>query len=387
VPKAKVRFNPIRRGPTVPEPAPLALAMATVVIAAMQNMFATVPVGRGPFGWTAAAVWGVGSTVAYAIPLLGIPLWRGLRRRWPDLALPRLRNWLAFHGTFSLLSLAGGVQRSLLAEALAPALLDGKSAVALAINVAGSTVVPVAFLELMTAYQVRRADLLLERHRLAEELRTSRNAVVAADDRLRKELALILHGQVQSHLVAAWALIAQARASAREPAAALPRLAEAQRFLAVVREEALATVEDLLLPAHAGLLAPIQEVVERYRAVLGVTWRVADGLADDEPAVAHQASLMAARLVDEALLNALRYAAPTMVTVTVRRAAGQAVQVCIEDDGRGFDARAVGQGLGTSALGREMQELGGAWELWSEPGRGTRVTFEVPALAPQGVPA
>ena len=55
------------------------------------------------------------------------------------------------------------------------------------------------------------------------------------------------------------------------------------------------------------------------------------------------------------------------------------VSVTIRDHGKGFalDSSPAGFGLTRSVVDR-MQEVGGTAEVWSEPGRGTRVTLWVP---------
>jgi signal transduction histidine kinase len=51
------------------------------------------------------------------------------------------------------------------------------------------------------------------------------------------------------------------------------------------------------------------------------------------------------------------------------------VEVTVRDHGRGFDLTAEHQGCGVEqSITTRMQEAGGRAELWSVPGRGTRVT-------------
>jgi signal transduction histidine kinase len=58
--------------------------------------------------------------------------------------------------------------------------------------------------------------------------------------------------------------------------------------------------------------------------------------------------------------------------------AGTALEFTIEDDGRGFDAATVRRGAGLINMGDRLDALGGAFELDSAPGRGTRLQGHVP---------
>jgi len=84
----------------------------------------------------------------------------------------------------------------------------------------------------------------------------------------------------------------------------------------------------------------------------------------------------------EALNNVLKHAAAR--TGVVRFAAeGSRLVVAIEDNGDGFDpASQAAAGNGLTNLRRRIAELGGNIQLDSAPGRGTRVTFEIPLPDP-----
>ncbi|MFA6544888.1 MAG: two-component regulator propeller domain-containing protein [Limisphaerales bacterium] len=81
----------------------------------------------------------------------------------------------------------------------------------------------------------------------------------------------------------------------------------------------------------------------------------------------------------EALTNVARHAAAT--EVEVRLSAGpQWMELSIRDDGRGFiPTKAIGNGLGN--MRARIEGMGGRFDLSSQPGAGTRLTFRIP-LAP-----
>jgi signal transduction histidine kinase/ligand-binding sensor domain-containing protein len=83
--------------------------------------------------------------------------------------------------------------------------------------------------------------------------------------------------------------------------------------------------------------------------------------------------------VREAVGNVLKHAAAKQVKI-VMRIDGDVLEVCVEDDGVGFDtSRQAGVGHdGLSNMTRRMREAGGLVRLESAPGKGTHVTFRVP---------
>lgn len=369
----------LRRGPM---PIPLgffALALAGHSLGAVQNLL----IGFGGGALTAAQLrdvvaWGLMSALGYGLALAGNPLWSWLRSRGFD--APSWRNWLLFCGLFLMTGLIGGITRSALALAWFPALFREKSAVGFALNIGLINLFTALTLQMVGLYYTRLVEHNRARRRLAEELAASRTAMVAADDQLRRELAELLHGKVQSHLVAAWATLGQARARRSEPEAAAPLLELATGCVEGVRKEAMRQIRDLLAPAQASVLTLLHEQVERFRTIMPVTWTVDAAYMAHAPAVPARTAFLAARLLEEALLNAFRHARARGVHVSVRPDAQGQLMIQVQDDGIGFRPEAAPRGLGWSGLGAGLEELGGTLTLRSAPGQGTTVTIRVPTL-------
>jgi signal transduction histidine kinase len=82
------------------------------------------------------------------------------------------------------------------------------------------------------------------------------------------------------------------------------------------------------------------------------------------------------RVVQEALHNCARHSRARNVKVVVKQEPSRII-LSVEDDGHGFDAHRV-RGLGLVGMEERVNHLGGAFEIESHPGAGTRVAVELP---------
>jgi len=87
------------------------------------------------------------------------------------------------------------------------------------------------------------------------------------------------------------------------------------------------------------------------------------------------------RIVQEALTNAAKHAHARRITVQMQLQA-RPLQVCVTDDGVGFDVEQALRERRTAGLGlinmRETAEFaGGRFSLESAPGQGTRICVEI----------
>jgi signal transduction histidine kinase len=81
----------------------------------------------------------------------------------------------------------------------------------------------------------------------------------------------------------------------------------------------------------------------------------------------------------ECLQNAAKHAGRGVsATVRLRQADGR-VGFSVEDDGTGFDPGVVERGAGLTNLADRVAAVGGTLEIDARPGRGTRITGEIPA--------
>lgn len=81
-------------------------------------------------------------------------------------------------------------------------------------------------------------------------------------------------------------------------------------------------------------------------------------------------SIQILRIIQEAVQNAVKYAKPLKIEVSISQSEGE-FQVAIQDDGVGFDTTTIRPGNGLYNMNKRAEELGGILEIDSNPGRGT----------------
>ena len=84
------------------------------------------------------------------------------------------------------------------------------------------------------------------------------------------------------------------------------------------------------------------------------------------------------RIVQEALQNALKHSQANTISVHLSGNSHR-LDVTVADDGVGFVVEGVGhQGLGLISMGERVEAMGGSFNVWSSPHRGTRLNVSMP---------
>jgi len=83
------------------------------------------------------------------------------------------------------------------------------------------------------------------------------------------------------------------------------------------------------------------------------------------------------RVIQEALTNIMKYSQTDEAVVRILDR-GDAVEVQVEDRGKGFSNETKGKGVGLFSMEERAKSIGGQLEVISAPGEGTRVTLSVP---------
>jgi len=213
-----------------------------------------------------------------------------------------------------------------------------------------------------------------ELHRLSQQL-------LSVHEAERSHLARELHDDVAQILTAMSLHMALGHGAPSKP------LNESiDTWKGMVREaieHLRALIENLRPPAldQIGLAAAVGAHIEKVRSTTGMDIRldVDADLGRLPPAV----DLTCFRIVQEAIMNAVKHSGATLVRVRLRRVERN-LEVTITDDGKGFNVestrtRAVRSGsVGLLSMRERALLVGGQFEVASEPGGGTEVRAILP---------
>jgi signal transduction histidine kinase len=227
----------------------------------------------------------------------------------------------------------------------------------------------------------QRATLIGELESARAELAAAHHeqGVLAERERLAREVHDTLAQGYTSIVV-----LAQTAAAAlpADPATAAERLAVIEEVARENLGEARAMVAAFAPAAldSATLVEALERLVERFGRETGLATRLDTAALGDGLDLSRSEEVVLLRGAQEALTNVRRHASATAVVLRVSRVCtGESAQVSVhvEDDGVGFDP-ADAPGVGLAGLRDRAEEVGGALDVVSAPGQGTRVTVRVP---------
>lgn len=221
-----------------------------------------------------------------------------------------------------------------------------------------------------------QAGLLLRKGSLIEDLKASRQRLVAAQNEERRRIESDIHERAQQQLVAL---------------AVKPKIADslvgtdeerAHAMLAGPQTDTTQALEDLRdlaggiyppLLADKGLGAALESQARKSPVPVSVE---VDGIGryPQETEAAVDFSCL------EALQNTAKYAQATLATIRLSPANGN-LSFEISDDGVGFDPRAAERGTGLQGIADRLAALGGTLAIDSGLGTGTRLIGTVPVEA------
>ncbi|MGH8896751.1 MAG: sensor histidine kinase [Egibacteraceae bacterium] len=166
------------------------------------------------------------------------------------------------------------------------------------------------------------------------------------------------------------ARLAQLASASEAGRAADERLQEVRGIALRQTGDLRATLDQEDARARGGLAEQLEMLATEFRG-LGLRVELVTAELDvDPPAPVTQALVGAAR---EALANVTKHAAVPHAVVRAANSA-EGVEVVVRDQGLGFESTALTTGQESShSIRQRMAAVGGDAEVWSAPGRGTRV--------------
>lgn len=227
------------------------------------------------------------------------------------------------------------------------------------------------------------AEDITDHDRMEEEVRSLSERLQTLQIDERRRIAQELHDSTAQHLTAASLALARMNANlpdmdrqSRKATEIDLAMKDAEESLKEAKQE-IRVLSYLLHPplieSH-GLAEAIRTFAIGFgeRAGLIVDMRISDGAER----VSDEVSIALFRVCQEALANVHRHARAKKVVVGL--AVDQcAIRLSIRDDGIGFDAEKVTDGVGLSGIRDRMERLGGTVQVRSKAG-GTKLIATVP---------
>jgi signal transduction histidine kinase len=221
---------------------------------------------------------------------------------------------------------------------------------------------------------LKNVGLTAELLQRLEDLRASRQRLVAAQDEERRRLERNLHDGAQQNLVALKVKLGLAEAAAEKDPA---RAKELVSQLKDEADEALETLRNLArgiyppLLADKGLAAALEGQARKATLPVEVSANGIGRYPQDIEAAVYFCCL-------EALQNVQKYAHADHATVRLAEL-GAALTFEVGDDGDGFDDATAKMGAGLTNMSDRLDALGGSIDVDSAPGRGARIKGTLPA--------
>jgi signal transduction histidine kinase len=227
------------------------------------------------------------------------------------------------------------------------------------------------------------AEEEVARHR--RDLQRLSMQLIKAQEAERARLSRELHDELGQALTAVSLNLAEVIRLL--PPEAAPRICEKLAEARILTDQALAQVRRLALDLRPGILddlglmATLRWYLNRWSRTFET--EVEFRATDLEERLPPDIETALYRIVQEATTNVAKHAQASRVRVYLERKPS-AIVATIEDDGCGFAAEGLsthetpGNGAGLLGMRERVGPLGGKFDLWSSPGKGTRLLVKIP---------
>lgn len=195
-------------------------------------------------------------------------------------------------------------------------------------------------------------------------------ALLEADEEVRRSVAALLHDRVQGGLLAACLRLQSVTGASPTTRDELDRVIhELEQLRSLDVRRAVRTLSPSL--KDVDLETAINEMVEPYLPAVTVTVAIPRGAITDP-----QVRLAAYRIIEQGLLNAIAHGQASHVAIAID-SSPTVVDITVTDDGRGLAPHHT-TGFGTMLVDTWCRTLGGSWRLSPATGGGAELTARLP---------
>ncbi len=217
-----------------------------------------------------------------------------------------------------------------------------------------------------------------------KQLRYLSSQLLMAEETERRRISRELHDELGGALTAIKLRLSFIEKGLKRNQIAIKEECESiSQYIDQVIEEVRRLSRDLTpsILEDAGLLAAIRWLIGNSNKNYHVDMTM--DVMDIDDLFSRDAQIIVYRIFQEALTHIGRHAQAKNVCLMIRKHNG-GVSFSVEDDGIGFDVLRAAKvnpderGLGLATMEERARMLGGSLEIWSEKGKGTRISFHVP---------
>ena len=213
-------------------------------------------------------------------------------------------------------------------------------------------------------------------YQVEEEMRTSK-AIINTQEKERQYIGAELHDNVNQILASSLLVLGMVKNEKMAIKAANEFIDKSKGYITDAIEE-LRKLSHELAPASFDN-SSLKDAFESLLQSFNVNNRFNIKLHFDElcNSVNGNIQINLYRIMQEQIKNIVKYAEATKIEITVKQS-GDAVNMRIFDNGKGFDPKTSKNGIGLSNIKKRAESFSGKFILNSAPGKGCEIIVEIP---------
>jgi signal transduction histidine kinase len=229
------------------------------------------------------------------------------------------------------------------------------------------------------AEQERELEIQKKEKALKDQELTTIDAMISGQEKERQRLASELHDSVGAMLAAAKLQFSHLSKNRDKGEQTNELYAKTGKLLddAYTEIRTMAHVKNSGVIAKNGLLPAVQNLAKNASGINGLKIEVEDfGL---EERLENTLEISVFRIIQELVTNIIKHSHATEASIAINQYT-DALNIIVEDNGKGFDARSIPQksGMGLSSIEKRVEHLEGTMEVDSTQGKGTNIIIDIP---------
>ena len=213
------------------------------------------------------------------------------------------------------------------------------------------------------------------------QIRQLLGKLINAEEAERRRISRELHDDLNQKIATLSMGISQLKRKLPMPEPTLVVELDQLRENAATLTNDVRTLSHQLHPAvleHLGLVSALESYISNFKAEEQIDVVLTAEMGTER--IPFQVSICLYRVALEALRNVSRHSGASSAAISLKRFDG-AIELQVADSGKGFDVESFknGGGLGLVSVEERLRLLQGSCEIYSAPGRGTRMVVRVPS--------